>query len=125
MSMTRNPFARTSLALAAFLVMSAAPTHSAFAGASCTWVPASGDWSNAGNWSCGLVPTGPAQDNASIAVGKTVTVSSAQSIWGLTNAGGIDIDAFMLTLQGGGSTTNSGTINVGTASVTADRKSVV
>ena len=119
MSMTRNPFARTSLALAAFLVMSAAPTHSAFAGASCTWVPASGDWSNAGNWSCGLVPTGPAQDNASIAVGKTVTVSSAQSIWGLTNAGGIDIDAFMLTLQGGGSTTNSGTINVGTASVTA------
>ncbi|MCK9687941.1 beta strand repeat-containing protein [Scleromatobacter humisilvae] len=119
MPMTRNPFARTSLALAAFLVMSAAPTHSAFAGASCTWVPASGDWSNAGNWSCGLVPTGPAQDNASISVGKTVTVSSAQSIFGLTNAGGIDVDAFTLTLQSGGSTTNSGTINVGTVSVTA------
>ena len=119
MSMTRNPFARTSLALAAFLVMSAAPTQSALAGASCTWTPTTGDWATAGNWSCGVVPNGPSQDNAAIAAGKTVTVSSAQSIWGLTNAGGIDIDAFSLTLQGGGNTTNSGTINVGTLSVTA------
>ena len=119
MSMTRNPFARTSLALAAFLVMSAVPTQSALAGASCTWTPTSGDWATAGNWSCDVVPSGPSQDNATIAAGKTVTVSSAQSIWGLTNAGGIDIDAFTLTLQSGGSTTNSGTINVGTALVTA------
>ena len=119
MSMTRNPFARNSLALAAFLVMSAAPTQSALAGSSCTWTPSTGDWSSAGNWSCGVVPNGPNQDNAAIATGKTVTVSSAQSIYGLTNAGAIDIDAFTLTLQSGGSTVNSGTINVGTLSVTA------
>jgi hypothetical protein len=119
MSTTRNPFARTSLALAAILVLAAAPTQSAFAGNSCTWLPASGNWADGGSWSCGAVPTGTNQDTASIALGKTVTVNTGQSIFGLTNAGSIDIDAFSLTLQGGGSTTNSGTINVGTPTVTA------
>jgi hypothetical protein len=114
----RKPFARSSLALAALMLLSAAPTGSALAANACTWQPATGNWADGGSWSCGVVPTGPNQDTAAIASGKTATVNSGQSIWGLTNAGTIDIAAFSLTLQGGGSTMNSGTINVGTATVT-------
>jgi len=79
--------------------------------ANCTWNPATGNWSGAGNWSCGLIPG--AADSASIAAAKTVTINTAQSILNLTNAGGVNIDAFLLTLNGGGGTTNTGTINVG------------
>ena len=119
MSTTRHAFTRTSLGLAALLAMAVTPTRFALASSSCTWTPTSGDWSTAGDWSCGVVPNGPNQDSASIASGKTVTVSAPQSIFTLTNAGTIAIDAFTLTLQGGGSTVNSGKINVGTVSVTA------
>ncbi|MGE0809528.1 MAG: beta strand repeat-containing protein, partial [Immundisolibacter sp.] len=79
----------------------------------CTWNPVTGNWGTASGWSCGSVPTGPALDTAIIGAASTVTVNSAQSIFTLNNAGSIDIDAFLLTLQGGGSTTNTGTINVG------------
>ena len=81
--------------------------------ASCTWNPVTGNWGTAGNWSCGVVPSGPAVDSATVAVGKTVTIDTGQSIFALNNAGAINIDAFSLALQSGGSTINTGTINVG------------
>ena len=84
--------------------------------ANCTWNPATGNWSTSSDWSCGVVPTG-GPDTASIAFGKTVTVNSVQSILNLTNAGGVNIDAFLLTLSGGGSTINTGTINVGAGAI--------
>ncbi|MFZ5493268.1 MAG: beta strand repeat-containing protein [Pseudomonadota bacterium] len=59
------------------------------------------------------MPTGPGGDSAIIGGGQVVTIDGAQSILTLTNAGSINIDAFLLALQGGGSTTNTGTINVG------------
>ena len=80
--------------------------------ANCTWNPATGNWGTAGNWSCGIVPTG-GPDTANIAVGKTVTIDTVQSVLNLNNAGAVNIDAFLLTLAGGGATTNTGTINVG------------
>ncbi|MBS0392025.1 MAG: choice-of-anchor D domain-containing protein [Proteobacteria bacterium] len=79
--------------------------------ANCSWSPATGNWATAGNWSCAGVPG--AADSATIAASRTVTINSAQSILNLTNGGNVNIDAFLLTLQGGGSTTNTGTINVG------------
>ena len=66
-----------------------------------------------------MVPTGPANDSATIGLGKTVAVNTAQSIFTLLNAGTINIDASTFTLQGGGSTTNTGTINVGSGSTAA------
>ena len=65
------------------------------------------------------MPTGPGSDSATIASGKTVTINAAQSIFTLVNGGTINIDAFLLDLQGGGSTTNTGTINVGGPSTAA------
>jgi hypothetical protein len=98
------------LALAAMLATGAtAPAQ----GASCTWLPATGNWNVAANWSCGIVPSGPGGDSATIGAGNTVTVNAAQSIHTLNNAGAINIDAFLLALQVGGSTTNTGTIKVG------------
>ena len=44
---------------------------------------------------------------------QTVTINGGQSILNLNNAGSVNIDAFLLSLQGGGSTVNTGTINVG------------
>ena len=92
-------------------ILLAFPAQQALA-ANCTWNPATGNWSTASDWSCGIVPTG-GLDTAIIAGGKVVTVNTAQSILNLTNSGGVNIDAFLLTLAGGGSTTNTGTINVG------------
>src|SRR5262252_2828974 len=109
---------KTALALAIACAFAILPSEEADA-ASCVWNPTTGNWDVAGNWSCGIVPTGPNQDSATIAVGKTVTVDTSQSIFTLGNAGAINIDAFLLTLQGGGSTTNSGVINVGNATTTA------
>ena len=87
--------------------------------ASCTWNPASGNWNAAVNWlTCATGNGNPAatpgaSDSASIAAAKTVTITTGQSILTLSNAGTINIDAFGLSLVGGGSTTNTGTINVG------------
>ncbi|MCB1966014.1 MAG: hypothetical protein KDI64_08210, partial [Candidatus Accumulibacter sp.] len=91
-------------------ILLAFPAQQALATA-CTWDPATGNWNLAGNWSCNAVPG--VNDDATIGVGKTVTVDLAQSIRNMTNAGGVDIDAFLLTLSGAGGTTNTGTINVG------------
>ena len=112
MTTLRQPFKKTALAVAAMLVVGVAPMEQAV-GASCTWNPAAGNWSNPAAWSCGVVPG--SADSATIGLGKVVTVNTGQSIFGLTNIGSINIDAFLLTLQGGGSTTNTGTINVGSA----------
>ena len=87
--------------------------------ASCTWNPASGNWAATFNWlACATGNGNPAgtpgaADSASIAAARTVTINTGQSILTLSNAGTINIDAFGLNLVGGGSTTNSGTINVG------------
>jgi hypothetical protein len=112
MTTFRKPFKKSTLAIAAMLVVGVAPTQEALA-ANCTWNPATGNWGSVGGWSCGVVPTGPANDSATIGLGKTVTVNTAQSIFTLFNAGSINIDASTFTLQGGGSTTNTGTINIG------------
>ncbi len=104
-----KPFvAAVALALAAFAQPALA--------ANCTWNPATGNWSSASDWSCGIVPTG-GPDTAIIGGGKMVTVNSAQSILNLTNAGSVNIDAFLLTLSGGGGTINTGTINVGAGAI--------
>ena len=112
---TRTPVRKSALAIAAALALGAAPTEQVLA-ASCTWNPVSGNWSVAANWSCGLVPTG-GPDDASIAGGKVVTVNTAQSVRNLTNSGGVNIDAFLLTLSGAGSTINTGTINIGAGAI--------
>ncbi len=117
-SKRHSTFRKTALAVAAMIVAGTATLQQAEA-ASCTWNPATGNWGSAGNWSCGIVPTGPGSDTATIAIGKTVTIDVGQSVLGLTNAGSINIDAFTFTLQGGGSTTNTGTINVGGPSTAA------
>ncbi|MEF8754510.1 MAG: choice-of-anchor D domain-containing protein [Accumulibacter sp.] len=95
-------------------ILLAFPAQQALA-ANCTWNPAAGNWATAGDWNCGLVPG--AADNATIAVGKTVTVNTAQSVLNLGNAGSVNLDAFLLTLAGGGDTTNTGTINVGAGAI--------
>ncbi len=118
MRTARVPFKKCLLSAAAMLAVGAAPTQDVLA-ATCTWIPGTGDWGTNGNWSCGQVPTGPGNDSAAIASGKTVTINAAQSIFTLVNGGTIDIDAFLLSLQGGGSTTNTGTINVGGPSTAA------
>src|SRR5450755_962209 len=112
MTVLRHPVRKSTLALAAMVALGALPAMEA-QGAICIWNPSSGNWATAGNWSCGVVPTGPGSDTATIGASKTVTVNTAQSIFSLVNSGTINIDAFLLALQSGGSTTNSGTINIG------------
>ena len=102
---------KSALAIAATLALGAWPAQEAQA-LSCVWNPATGNWSTASDWSCPGPSVPGAADVASIASGKVVTINTAQSIASLSNAGGVNIDAFLLTL-GGGSTSNTGTINVG------------
>jgi hypothetical protein len=97
-------------------ILLAFPAQQALATA-CTWNPASGNWATAGNWSCAIVPG--INDDALIAAGNAVTIDAAQAVRNLNNGGGVNIDAFLLTLSGAGSTTNTGTINVGSASTAA------
>ncbi len=87
----------------------------------CTWNTTTGDWSNAGDWSCtptsGQIPNGTS-DSATIGVNGVVSVNvptenTSPTVLTLNNAGQLNIDTFLLNLQGGGSTTNTGTINVG------------
>ena len=95
------------------------------AAAICTWVPASGNWGLAGNWSCGAVPQGPTGDTANIGAGKVVVINDLgptsvfRSVFTLNQAGTLNLDAFGLTLQDSGSTSNTGTINVGGVSTAA------
>ena len=84
-------FKKSALALAAMIVAGVAPSQQAMA-ANCTWNPATGNWSSASDWSCGIVPTG-GPDTAIIGGSKVVTVNTAQSILNLTNSGGVNIDA--------------------------------
>jgi len=109
MRLVRQPRAHV-LALAAATLFGPMAIGTAVA-ASCTWNPVSGNWGTAANWSCGVVPGNV--DSATIATGRTTTINSAQQVQNLTNAGSVNIDAFLLTLAGGGGTTNTGTINVG------------
>ena len=118
MALVASLHKRILLAAAALLVLAAVPVEEA-RGLSCTWNPSSGNWDAAGNWSCGAVPTGPDADSATIGASKTVTIDTPQSIFTLINVGTVTIDASTFTLQGGGSTTNSGIINVGGASTAA------
>ena len=110
---------RTTLALAGLIAsMASAP---AFA-ASCTWNSTNGNWNElakwlacvAGNGNPGGVPG--AADSATIGAAGVVTINTGQSVLNLTNAGQINIGAFGLNLVGGGSTVNTGVINVGGAS---------
>ena len=110
-----SPSAIAAAVAAAFVGWPAAPAVAAV----CDWLPATGNWGTAANWSCGVVPTGPAGDTANIASGRTATVDDARSISILNNAGAINIDAFLLTLQASGATANTGTINVGGPSTAA------
>ncbi|MDP2368349.1 hypothetical protein [Rhodoferax sp.] len=75
MATNREPISETALALAALLVVGAAPTQYALA-AACTWNPASGHCNVAANGSCGFVPD--AADTATIGGGQTSTVTSTQ-----------------------------------------------
>ncbi len=85
--------------------------------ANCSWTPTSGDWGTAGDWSCNSIPG--AGDSAAIGTGNIVNISAAESILNLSNAGTVNINSFLLTLAGGGATTNSGIINVGGPSTAA------
>ena len=76
----------------------------------CTLV-ANGPWQTPGDWNCNARPG--SGDSATITVGGLVTINQAEQIRTLSNAGTITLNAGSLSLLGGGSTTNSGTINVG------------
>ena len=99
-------------AVAAALLQMANP---AFA-VNCT-LTTNGLWQTPGDWSCNARPA--SGDAATITVGGLVTINQAEQITTLSNAGTINISAFTLSLLGGGSTTNTGTINVGGASTAA------
>jgi hypothetical protein len=114
---------RHTLALAAAAALgAAAPGAQA---ATCTWNTTNGNWNALANWlNCvagngnpGGTPGGA--DTANIGSTGVVTVNTTQSVLNLNNAGTINIDAFLLSLVGGGSTVNTGTINVGGASTAA------
>ncbi len=111
-----------SLAAAALLGPMAMAPASALV---CVWNPATGNWGTGSDWSCSVVPTAGNADTATIGAGKTVTVNDLQSpgvfrsTLNLNNAGALNLDAFGLTLGGGGATVNTGTINVGGASTAA------
>ena len=85
------PTRPSTLALALAAAFGAFPVHQAVA-AGCVWTPASGIWGIAGNWaSCGgQVPA--LADSASVAAGKTASVTNLQSVQSLGNAGTINID---------------------------------
>ena len=84
-----SPASIAALTLALASALAALPARDA-AATNCTWNPATGNWGTAGNWSCGIVPG--AGDSATIAVTRTVTIDTAQSILTLGNAGSVNID---------------------------------
>ncbi|MDE2615069.1 MAG: hypothetical protein KGL78_16670, partial [Burkholderiales bacterium] len=113
---SRTPGRPGVVALAAALALLGAGSAEA---ASCTWNVAAGNWNALVNWlNCAAGNGNPAStpgsgDTATIGATGVVTINTAQSVGSLVNAGRIDIDAFLLTLAAGGSTTNTGVINVG------------
>ena len=120
----RRPLRRSALAVAAAAAlgpMAVAPA----AAATCTWNAASGNWNALLDWANCVAGNGNpfgspgSSDTANIGAAGVVTINTQQSVLNLNNAGQINIDAFGLNLVGGGSTTNSGVINVGSA-VTAN-----
>ncbi|HNF07656.1 MAG TPA: VPLPA-CTERM sorting domain-containing protein [Pseudomonadales bacterium] len=111
---TKPPHPFTPRLLSLMVAVAFLPSVPAMA-ANCVWNPAAGNWATAGNWSCAQVPG--SADSAGIAGGQTVMVNSAQSIFNLNNAGSLNIDIFLLTLNGGGATRNSGAINVGSGAI--------
>ena len=119
-SQSHHPIRRSALSLAAAAMLGAGSADPA-AAASCTWNATAGNWAAIVNWlNCATGngnPTGVpgSSDTANIGATGVVTVdnSGGQAALHLNNAGQIDINAFVLSLAGGGSTTNSGTLNVG------------
>ena len=113
---------KTALALAAALAL--LPMQDALA-ASCTWNTTAGNWAALANWATCVAGNGSpagvpgAADTATIGATGLVTINTGQNVLNLGNAGQINIDAFGLNLVGGGGTTNTGTINVGSG-VTAN-----
>ena len=104
-------------AAAALGPLAAAPASAAV----CTWDTTNGNWNAIVNW-LGCVGgngnpanTPGSNDTANIGSSGVVTIDTAQSILNLNNAGQINIDAASLTLFNGGSTVNTGVINVGSA----------
>jgi hypothetical protein len=104
----QSKLSRKALATAALVLLGPVASQSVLA-ANCTWNPATGNWSLASAWSCGLVPTG--SDTANIGAGQTVTVNSGQSIFTLNNAGLVDLTTGFLRMQGP-SITNAGSIHI-------------
>ncbi|MEO8123675.1 MAG: hypothetical protein ABI633_06460, partial [Burkholderiales bacterium] len=115
---------RHALAIAAAAVLgplSVAPASAAV----CTWNTTNGNWNALVDWAACVAgngnPTGTpgSSDTANIGSTGVVTIDTAQSVQSLNNAGQINLDAFTLTLGGGGATVNSGIINVGSATTAA------
>jgi hypothetical protein len=87
--------------------------------ASCTWIVSSGNWNEASNWSCGVVP-GPG-DDAIINNGGTITLTENANAGSLTLSGGTltgagDLTADTInwdigTMSGSGSTTATSAAN--------------
>ncbi len=101
---------QTALALAAILVLGAAPLHSQ--AAACTFNPASGNWNLAANWNCSAVPG--AADTAIIGSGRTASILGGTQAASTTvqNAGTVALnDNAGLTLQGSNQNTGSITLN--------------
>ena len=105
------------LAVAALGPLAAMPATAA----TCTWNATIGNWAAIVNWTACVTGNGNpggapgAADAATIGTAGVVTINTGQQIRTLNNAGQINIDAFGLNLVGGGSTTNTGVINVGGA----------
>lgn len=101
-------------------ILLAFPAQQALA-ATCDWNTTNGNWNALANWvNCATGNGNPAQtpgsvDTANIGAPGVVTVNTAQSVRNLNNAGQIQLDASTLTLSGGGTTVNTGTIDVGGA----------
>ena len=79
--------------------------------AACSWDPATGDWSNAGNWSCGAIPG--SGDTVSIAGGKSVSiVNEGESTGAMTLSAAAALGLNNSTLNQYGDVLNNGTITV-------------
>ena len=111
-----HPMNRCNLAVAGLLATLAAAPASA---ASCTWNTAAGNWAAVINWTACVTGNGNpggvpgAADTATIGAAGVVTINTGQQVLNLNNAGQITLHAFGLNLVSGGSTSNTGTINVG------------
>ena len=80
----------------------------------CTWTGGSGNWNEAANWSCGLVPG--SGDDAIINNGGTVTLTANASVSSLTLSNGTLTGSYNLTADtidwSNGQMSGSGSTNV-------------